>query len=103
MRDTTLNRYCNWIRKEAVPNPIKYNPQIIPEWESILPLKWVNMPKATIHMEMSNIIKPFYFLNLKMNKPKKTAATTDTNEHKEVILVVNFSDSFTATINAAYR
>lgn len=38
-----------------------------------------------------------------MNKPKKTAATTDTNEHKEVILVVNFSDSFTATINAAYR
>lgn len=61
------------------------------------------MPKATIHMGISNIIKLFNFLNLKLNKPKKTSATTDTNEHKEVILVVDFSDSLTATINTAYR
>ena len=71
-----------------------------------LPLKMKNEctgRKATIHMGISNIIKLFNFLNLKLNKPKKTSATTDTNEHKEVILVVDFSDSLTATINTAYR
>ncbi|CUM53863.1 unnamed protein product [Debaryomyces tyrocola] len=61
------------------------------------------MPKATIRMEIPNIIKPFNLLNLTMNKPKKTLSTTDTIEDKEVILVADFFDSFTATINTAYE